>query len=239
MGLDVYLLPRRIHDLPWEHPDRQKDRDIKSDKYPDHLCNKRYLRSSYNEGGFNSKVHNLIGWDLYKVFGIDYNAIEQTPGWVDYDDEKDTGGYWCPTLDQLTEALARAQECETLLGMVDEGYGVSTVMITSDPKEITCTEDALSLFKKRKAEWTEQEDKRFGGSYSCAEGSFFLDEGMEVAGVIPGYTVLGMPAVYLVYKLTDEDIGWYKQMSEIVVEFCKEAIRLKIAGEEPVIVWSA
>lgn len=45
--------------------------EIDSEKYPDHLFKIGYMRSSYNSGGFNSVVSELVGHDLYWLFGVD------------------------------------------------------------------------------------------------------------------------------------------------------------------------
>src|SRR5687767_13432195 len=89
MGLDVYLYnaadgaANELYDKAWndfyERPDldqlSEQDRkaiekelpqyvshtDVSSERYPDHLFNRRYLRSSYNDGGFNSAVPQFVG----------------------------------------------------------------------------------------------------------------------------------------------------------------------------------
>src|SRR5690349_4187817 len=77
MGLDIYLYDgnRNLHfnedengKVPdkWWEGDRSK---AKSQKYPEHYCERTYLRSSYNGSGFDRVVGNLIDKDFYYIFG--------------------------------------------------------------------------------------------------------------------------------------------------------------------------
>src|ERR1700759_2932071 len=96
MGLDVYLYPAldaaqndasaKAEDAFYSRPDydqltkEERDaaraayppyayaRDVPSGLYPDHLCNRRYLRSSYNNGGFNHAVPEMIGTSGEKTY---------------------------------------------------------------------------------------------------------------------------------------------------------------------------
>jgi hypothetical protein len=89
MGLDVYLYTREqreandLHNrassayygrpdydslteeqreaLRSEIPPYASQTDIPSERYPEHLFNRRYLRSSYNGGGFNRAVPDFLG----------------------------------------------------------------------------------------------------------------------------------------------------------------------------------
>lgn len=116
MGLDVYLVTKvdeaqdDVHDAAWnalwerkekgELTDEQYEEERKklppasnrfedkhpSTVYPDHLFNRRYLRSSYNSGGFNHAVPEYLGepgTDLHWIFepvrgGTDEYSFELT-----------------------------------------------------------------------------------------------------------------------------------------------------------------
>ena len=54
MGLDVYLYSRAEQESDSTHG------DVVSEKYPEHLFNRRYLRSSYNGGGYNRAVPDFL-----------------------------------------------------------------------------------------------------------------------------------------------------------------------------------
>lgn len=56
MGLDIHLY------------DHNRVINEKSEKHPDHYCEKGYLRSSYNSSGFNSVVGNMIGKEMHYIF---------------------------------------------------------------------------------------------------------------------------------------------------------------------------
>lgn len=98
MGLDIYLYETGQHEADeayeaaWEALYHRKESgeidqveydhlrgelpkagghaDVRSERYPDHLFNRRYLRSSYNGSGFNNAVPDLLGEDhgLYWIF---------------------------------------------------------------------------------------------------------------------------------------------------------------------------
>jgi len=56
--------------------------EIDSEKYPEHMFKIGYMRSSYNSGGFNSVVREIVGHDLYWLFAVkDVNEYIVRPDW--------------------------------------------------------------------------------------------------------------------------------------------------------------
>lgn len=202
MGLDVYLRngPEADYETDHEEWKRQFDetQSTKSVKYPEHICGPRYLRSSYNSGGFNSRIGDLIGEDLYSIF---------SPPDGEYD--------WHPTKEQLTEARERAMAVIEKIKAVELPLGafdVSTshgVKATSDAEAIVITLEQL------------RRDRVLGGGWSCQEGHFYPD-GIKIVGMIPGESFMG-PCVYMVHQV---DLEYYIQMAEIVVEFIDAALEM-------------
>ena len=189
MGLDISL-----------YNNGESFSNIDSDKYPKHTCGKGYLRSSYNSGGFNNVVSNLIGKDLYYIF------------------EPDSGYEIELSKQKLEDCLKRAKEVLYELENTEKSYKVCTVShnIFSGISKVSESE-AIQIMNK-------QLNNENLGSYSCADGHFFQKEPLAVVGAIPGIDALGSPCVHLVYE---SDITWYKQMAEIVIEMIEFAMTLE------------
>lgn len=214
MGLDVYL---NDGDERIEEP---------SNKYPDHLCNKGYLRSSYNPGGFNHYVGNLIGKELYWVFGDILN-----------EDEYELH----PNLVQLAAARNRAQQ---IVSELRQALPLSVVTIAADrsgrsgqPRSEREAQ-SLEIYREEVRQHNEAFDKHPEAKsydYSNAHGHFWFTEPLEVLAAIPGIDILGQPAVHLITKSDDENHEFYVQMADIVVEFLDRAI----ACDDPIIHWSS
>lgn len=222
MGLDIYL-----HDgpeVPYEDRDAWKEafdktQDTKSATYPDHLCGRRYLRSSYNEAGFNRVVGNLLGDDLYSIFG--YSDALCDP----YDEEAETGGDWHPTPVQLTAARDRAVKVAERLRAVERPLRAATVSAnmfmappTVDPSQ------AIRIAAEQIAKHGPSD-----AGYGNRDGDFW-PSGFTIVAAIPGQE-FGRQAFHLVYEA---DLTWYIAMADIIVEFIDEALSM----ERPRVVWS-
>jgi len=216
VGLDIYLSGPGIEE------------DAKSLLHPEHYSNRSYLRSSYNESGFNSVAGALLdGRDLYWVFG---DAIESG------------GGESQPTKRQLQAALRRAKNLRDDLAKA-ENLGVSFFSPNpwkdanrkpDSPAEPVSDESALAIFREQAKGYAERVDKGdtfIGGSYSNYHGSFFLDEPMKVRALIEGKG-FGGKGFYAVY---DSDLTFYNELADIVVEFIEYAL----TSESPTIIWSS
>lgn len=222
MGLDVYInYPNDIG-------------SAKSKQYPDHGCDLTYLRSSYNEGGFNSVVGKLIDKDLYYIFGLRFDDIHNMPGYVPYNEDTGEGGEWYPTTEHLLTCKKRAEEVVAELKAISRPlkcFDVSVGNIIKGGDEPTCdATEAIQRVYQEFAKYDEQVEKfkkgeqKYGpfGSYSSANGHFYLDHPVEIIAAIPGKNVLQMPCVHMVYEA--KDIEYYVQMAEIVVEMIQTMI---------------
>jgi len=193
MGLDVYL-------YDGEHCMEEKP----SEKYPEHTCNKTYLRSAYNDSGTNSVLQSLVGKDLYYIFEPD-------------------GEYEIPlTREKINDCIVRAKE------VLEEIKVAPPYRVISEShffKAATNKEEAMQVFKEQL-----QEEHGAFGSYSNSKGTFFLNEPLEVAGIIMG-SEYGRSSTFIVFK---SDISYYIQAVEIVIEFLEYALTL----DNPVIHWS-
>ena len=105
MGLDVYLYTREQHEqderydalserayadgvtveqrkaILAEGPDWTRREDVPSERYPNHLFNRRYLRSSYNDGGFNRAVPEILGDESAGIYGIFEGVLDMVGFW--------------------------------------------------------------------------------------------------------------------------------------------------------------
>jgi hypothetical protein len=195
---------------------------IKSAKFPEHMFEVGYWRSSYNDGGVNNVLRGTIGKDLYYVtFGNDSDSKEYyiQPDWE--------------------AAQKRLVEVQGLFDAYIRDYGFRAMQISLspfvDPGELPhSAEDAVALFNQQADRWKEGAPLRaehhaagkmaMGSWYSSRDGHFFFNDEFDedgggdlaVVGAIPGIGTLGTPSVYLIYKPTDMD--WYQQALEVVGE---------------------
>jgi len=218
MGLDVYLKADSLKDR-WpedvEDLSRVEPFDVPSDKHPDHMFKKTYLRSSYNPGGFNTVVRNLTGDDLWTIFDVTEVAIN---------DE----GEFRPDWEGARRRAIRVTG--TLRKEIESGRGLTVETVTAIPmrgKQDVSSEEAIQRVREEMDEKTERAFK----SYSNWKGDFFFGNPLTLVAAIPGVDPLGAPAVHLVQK---EDLDWYVQAAEIVVEMCEFALTL----ENPRLIWS-
>jgi hypothetical protein len=188
--------------------------DVPSQRHPGHLCNRRYLRSSYNESGFNRAVEQIAGQDhgFYWIF---------EPLGRDWEDEG--GELTAADVPALREARQRAEQ-------------VAVEIREGDPLRAT---DVHALFGPQEHLWTDPptSDQALGwyreqskqpasfASYSTGKGAVFGD-GLVVLAATVGRDVLGGPAAILIYRLDKETVDHYVQSAEIAAEFCDEAIGL-------------
>lgn len=205
MGLDIYLTwPERVT----KDPDYvSRDEHMDSKKHPDHLFKRDYLRSSYNDSGFNSAVGALIGDDLYSIFApVGANL-----------DEYDLR----PTDKQLLECRKNAIRTLNKLRKAPALGATFERAVSLRPQDgiIVNDEQAIATYLKE----TNRDKDPFGegGGWSNAKGVFYPTEPLEVHAIMPGKGILGDTGVWIVYK---KDLDWYIQACEIVVEFIEEAL---------------
>lgn len=264
MGLDIYLsgnddhLKMAEHEAAWEAwyekwkdvpdddlgkrasreeiPPYPGHRDVPSRRYPEHLFNRRYLRSSYNTSGFNRSVPDLTGTDhdLYWVFDPLGDRIDSG------DDVRLTAAD-AALLEQcrdraltVTEELRTSDRLrvESFTSMIGEGVDH---MWPAPPT----TGEVLAWYRQER-----DRDRKvppgYGEGYGCAKGTVFgFTEGAEVLAVTVGRDVRASPAAILVFRVDEETLTSYVQSAEITAEFCDEAIDLIAADGSCYLMWSA
>ena len=222
MGLDVYLYSKaEAASEDYAHE------DVPSEKYPDHLFNRRYLRSSYNGSGFNSAVSDFIGGDsdLYWIF----EGVKR--------DEHEEAALTAESIPALEEAKDRA------LSVADRLRGCDRLRVHTPSAGIIGPQDHLwpELPSADKVlDWYRSETARPASfeSYSTGKGTVYRT-GLTILAITLGRDPLGCPAPVVVYRADDDSLDSYIQSAEIIAEFCDEAIGLIQRDGEAQIFWSA
>lgn len=176
--------------------------EINSVKYPDHLFKVGYFRSSYNDGGINRILSARIGIDLSGIMGVDGDTYETQPDW--------------------SEARRRALSAlEQLRAMnVARPYRALFIGPNIFGGDTTVVDEAGALAVFERAKVTHGSD----GAYGCRDGDFWMSTPLAVRGAIVGKGVLGNDGIWLVYDDNAENMQWYEQALEIVIETCDYVI---------------
>jgi hypothetical protein len=252
VGLDIYLYnaadgsANKLHDdatnafyddpayEAWSESER-KDRydalpeyvshtDVPSERYPDHLCNRRYLRSSYNAGGFNSAVPEYTGSDhgfywIFEPMGREWDG--------------DEGQLTAVDIPMLQESRKRTEQ---VVGELEACDPLRTITVDGNifkGQPTTTAEEALAWARDELAK-----ERQVGGWWSNLTGEFFGETGPAIIAACPGVGSFGMSGVHLVYRAEDEAVRSYVQTAEIVGEFIDEATSLIEADGMAYISWS-
>lgn len=185
MGLDIYL--------DWRGQSEQEHKE--------QLTGFRnagevgYLRSSYNDGGFNSWAGRMIGGkDFYWIFGYSDDAERETG--EHYEDGEPKMGFfpnWAECRQRTQQALEDARK-------LDNHY---TVVVRPLMEYAGKSDDALAVYHKVTDPRTGR-DNSLGGAdwFACREGEFFLTEPPVVKAVIPARGFGGVEIV-LVCEMPD------------------------------------
>jgi hypothetical protein len=197
--------------------------DVPARAYPGKstLNNRRYLRSSYNGGGFNSAVPRLLGrvasyeWIFSEAINIAEGEYDKW--WT----EEDIPG--------LLTAQKRAEKIAVDLMNLETPVDVLTVSgnMFSPPPNVTESE-ALAWAREQLQKAKEGPDDFFGGGgWQNGTGHFFGtgEALLEVVAAVPGQDYFGTPGVHLVYK-ADGALDSYIESATIVGEFAEEAVEL-------------
>lgn len=200
-----------------------------SAKYPEHMCNLGYFRSSYNGGGFDRVIPNLLG-DEFAGF---YYLFDRADA-----DEYEFQPAWAAVRERAVKMLAAydariAADGGGLLRCFHVGNRFATDLPRTEAEAIAILRDEFAAYAKRPAA-----DKTGGfdfSSYSNAKGEFYL-KGITILAAIPGIGILKEPGTFLVYRQTVEE-DWYRQAIEIVIEAADNI--LAMAPEEQAKVWVA
>lgn len=186
---------------------------VPSKQFPGNINERRYLRSSYNAGGFNRVVPEVTGNEEFGYYGI----LEPLGDPEEYNIKVED-------LFRIEEARNRAVLCvvalEALRGKpVYRVDSESAIPLRPDLTEGPLDGDkALDLFKGEKKR--HEEAKNGFPSYSNAHGSFWMDEPLKVAGAIAGMDLIGRPCVHLVYETELHES--YIESAHVLVEFLDE-----------------
>lgn len=203
MGLDIYLYTKQENSAG-------KHEDVPSVKHPKNINNRRYLRSSYNGGGFNNAVPRLTGNDNFTY----YEVFEPLGNLDEYQIELND-------VDKLLKCRGRAQDIVEALKVTD-GITVTTVSAGAFSGDHT-DQEALKVFREKYAEY--QATPGPFGAFSSGQGHFWLDEPLQILAAIPGKDILGHSAMHLIYK-SEGAKDHYLASAEVLVEFIEEAIQL-------------
>jgi hypothetical protein len=248
MGLDIYLYTaidaaqNEAHDEAseafYERPDYDSLGDaekkaireamppyaphvgVPSEKYPEHLFNRRYLRSSYNGGGFNHAVPQLLTTSGAKSYPHERGSLYWIFEPMGREWDGDDGRLTHEDIPKLHEAQERALSVVGDLSKSDRlrVMTISPNVFSGPPKH---TDDAaLAMYR------AELPLRTSDGWYSRGPNLNVFGGGLTTLAAIPGKGTFGEPAVHLVYRVADEGFDSYVQSAEIVVEFCDEAIAL-------------
>lgn len=262
MGLDIYLwtvedyAASQAHYAAWDAmfesvpdwnalSDAEKDAkraelppdvshtDVPSTRYPDHLFNRRYLRSSYNSGGFNHAVPDMLATNETGTYPHQYGSLYWIFEPMDREWDGDDGLITGADVPKLLQARARAEEIAEKLKAADP-------LRTGTASGMLGDRDHLWSRPPSEAEvlaWYREEKERNGGrkspfgdedgGYSNAKGTVFgFESGMEILAATATVGILGQPAAIFVYRMGKEGVESYVQSAEIVVEFIDEALAL-------------
>lgn len=202
----------------------EKQIKIDSPTYPEHYFKIGYLRSSYNDSGFNKIMRDLIGKDLTDIFEPD-EEYEFTPNWK-------------RALKIATEMLDEAKEKVRETG----GDRVLTLHFPAFTKKEDLPKSTQEAAKIYQAQL--ERKSAFKGGYANAFGEFYLNEPIQIKAMMPG-TEEGIlsgtrPCVYLVVHPTGDNEGakWYIQALEITIEMIEFVLSQK-NPEEYYLHWSA
>lgn len=199
--------------------------EIPSAFYPNHLCNQCYLRSSYNDAGYDHVADNMGCINLYDIF---------EPIFVNNSYETDC------SKENLLKCLEKAQLNKQLWDSLDDKtfdilplYRKLDERIFKQPKKVYLTKSEAIKEFNRLYKSRSDDDIRFSFyNDNHTIEVFNEDSPIEIYGVIhnvipefvkyygnkKNFSELGV-----VYK---KDIVWYKQMSQIIIEFIEKALEL-------------
>jgi hypothetical protein len=208
--------------------------DVPAKAYPEGntLNNRRYLRSSYNGGGFNSAVPNYLGREAgYEWMFAD--AIDVRGG--------EYSKWWTPEhVDALETARTRAMAVAKELKSLETPLNVTTVSPNLFGPSPTADAQAALTWARSQLEREKEmgEDNWFKGGWQNAEGHYFtVGESLKVVAAVPGEDYFGKPAVHLVYR-AEGALESYVESATIAGEFAEEAIDLIKQDGSCYVYWS-
>lgn len=184
------------------------------------LNNRRYLRSSYNGGGFDNIVPKFLGRDASYQWMFEEAIFIAQGEYAKWWTEEHIPG--------LTTAAQRAAKVAKDLRELETPLTVDTVAgnMFSGPPTAT-SQDALQWAKNEVEKAKTQKSSFFEGGWSSAMGNFYtLKSPLKVVAAVPGVDLFGTPAVHLIYESDREVLETYVESAVIAGEFAEEAIEL-------------
>lgn len=185
MGLDIYL--------EWSgKTDDEKDKQMTGYQVAGDVG---YLRSSYNESGFNQWASRHIpGMDLYWIFDYHGEDPEFTPDWD-------------ASLERARQALAEAEK-------VAEQHDPVAMRLMPALHTFESEYAAINFFKEKCKEhekWKERnKDAKFPFDwFSCREGHFYLEDSPKVLAVMEVKGVLSGRDTVLICEPEEDQHKWY------------------------------
>ena len=222
MGLDVYLANgKSAKEVTYGEGEE-------AETYTEYEEREYYLRSSYNDSGFNSVTERVLG--LYGYYWV----FEK---WIGDGSQYNTP---CTDPEVLDECLARAVELDALWQAAAQTGVFSCFAVTSILGEQAPASDtqAMAAFRTEQERWADPKmESRLFDAYGNRYG-YFNRVGMTVHAVIPG-TQFSSPCAYVVFKMGDEGVAYYLEAAKKAVELITEAKAMLEAGDTPVLLWSA
>lgn len=194
---ELGMVPRGPH---WWEPAGVEKIEFNSALHPDHYCKVGYLRSSYNESGFNRVVGNLLG----------------QPGFYELFDYRTEAGYNYKFRPDWQATKVRAQRMLAAYDAEKAKFGgnLPSVARLSKIRDVPDEESALQIYRNELAKAVGREDDAM--AYSNAAGDFWL-KGLTIQAAIPGEK----GNWYLIYYQQAADKGdWYRAIFDIVIETC-------------------
>ena len=272
MGLDIYLYRTADHEQSQRHweaweamvdapdwdslTDAQKaerraqlpadkpHEDVPSQRYPDHLFNRRYLHSSYNDSGFNHAVPAMLETEdqtYPHATGSLYWIFEPMGREWDGDEGTLTGA----DVEKLQASRVRALEVVEKLKTCDPLRAGTASAMLGDREHLwqrpPRAEDVLAWYREEKRRNAERPAGPFGddAGYSNAKGTVFgFESGIEILAASATVGILGQPEAVYVYRPSKETVESYISSTEIVVEFIDEAIALIQQDGSAYLSWS-
>jgi hypothetical protein len=200
---------------------------VPSEQHPDHLFNRRYLRSSYNGGGFNHAVPEMLGQADGETYPDQRGSLYWIFAPMGREWDGDEGVLTAEDIDKLRASKARALEVADELRKCDRLRVITiTPNMFGQPPQID-DDGALRTYRKR-LEGTASRPLEPGNWYSTEGGNLnvYGSDGLTILAAIPGIGAFNIPGVHLIYRAGGEGFDSYIQSAEIVAEFCDEAIAL-------------
>lgn len=214
LGMTEAQRTERYRELNAAHPyARAQDVDSRDLDGPQ-LCNRRYLRSSYNPGGFDSAAPRLAGDERATFYWIFEPVFLQAGHGPDEGDVKLDETF----LPALRAAAERAREVEGWLAKSD-GLNATEVGGLSNTK-FNSGDEVLEWYRGERA-------RDVQGGYSNASGTVYGEEyALTVLAAALGRNVLGKSCAYLVYQGGPDFLKSYADSAHLAGEFAEEAVEL-------------